>query len=89
METAEIDDEECADLVRLLSIPHGLRQSEDVFEIANSLFRASFVRQLDVTTRCVVEMKEPFPVEEAKGQHGYRAGIRHALGMQGTKFDRA
>lgn len=39
-------------LVKLLSTPETHRQPEDVFEIANGLFRASFVQQLDVCTRC-------------------------------------
>lgn len=38
-------------LVQLLETPEELRRSEDVFEIANSLGRASFIRQLDVGTR--------------------------------------
>ena len=38
-------------LVRLLRIPQELRNAEDVFEIANGLYRASFVRQLDIATR--------------------------------------
>ena len=38
-------------LVKLLSMPEAHRESEDVFEIANGLFRASFVQQLDVCTR--------------------------------------
>lgn len=38
-------------LVKLLSTPETHRQPEDVFEIANSLFRASFVQQLDICTR--------------------------------------
>lgn len=38
-------------LVRLLKIPQELRNAEDVFEIANGLYRASFVRQLDIATR--------------------------------------
>lgn len=50
--TAGVDEEEYAGLVRLLNIPRERRTSEDVFEIANSLYRASFVRQLDVVTRC-------------------------------------
>lgn len=40
-------------LVRLLEIPQELRKAEDVFEIANGLYRASFVRQLDIATRYV------------------------------------
>lgn len=38
-------------LVRLLKISQELRNAEDVFEIANGLYRASFVRQLDIATR--------------------------------------
>lgn len=38
-------------LVNLLSTPETHRQPEDVFEIANGLFRASFVQQLDICTR--------------------------------------
>lgn len=38
-------------LVRLLAKSRELRKSEDVFEIAHGLFRASFVRQLHVATR--------------------------------------
>ena len=38
-------------LFKLLSTPETHRQPEDVFEIANGLFRASFVQQLDVCTR--------------------------------------
>lgn len=38
-------------LVRLLKIPQELRKAEDVFEISNGLYRASFVRQLGITTR--------------------------------------
>jgi len=45
------DEEEYTDLVQLLNIPRRLRKSEDVFEIANSLYRPSFVRQLDVVER--------------------------------------
>lgn len=45
------DEEEYTELVRLLNIPRRLRKSEDVFEVANSLYRASFVRQLDVVER--------------------------------------
>lgn len=40
------------ELVRLLKIPQELRSAEDVFEISNGLYRASFVRQLGISTRC-------------------------------------
>lgn len=43
--------EDLMQLIKLLAGPRELRTSEDVFEIANGLFRASFIRQLDVTTR--------------------------------------
>lgn len=46
--------EDLEQLIRLLAAPPELRTSEDVFEIANGLFRASFVRQLDVVTRCAL-----------------------------------
>lgn len=49
--TAGIGTDDSAGLIQLLKIPRQHRKSEDVFEIANSLFRASFVRQLDVVTR--------------------------------------
>lgn len=52
--TAKFDEKDCAGLVRLLKIPRRLRKAEDVFEIANSLYRATFMQQLDVVTRCVV-----------------------------------
>lgn len=39
------------ELVRLLKIPQERRKAEDIFEIANGLYRASFVRQLDIATR--------------------------------------
>lgn len=44
---------------RLLKTPKDLRESEDVFEIANGLFRSSFVRQLDVNTRCRHHVHSP------------------------------
>ncbi|CAM9569155.1 unnamed protein product [Pylaiella littoralis] len=49
--TAGFDEKDCAVLLRLLKIPWRQRESEDVFEIANSLYRATFIRQLDVATR--------------------------------------
>lgn len=47
--TGGVDEE---NIRRLLNIPERIRKSEDVFEIANSLYQASFIRQLDVVTRC-------------------------------------
>lgn len=43
--------EDLMQLIKLLAGPRELRTSEDVFEIANGLFRASFIRQLNVVTR--------------------------------------
>lgn len=51
--TAGIGADDSDGLIKLLKIPRQHRKSEDVFEIANSLYRASFVRQLDVVVRYV------------------------------------
>ncbi|CAM9216898.1 unnamed protein product [Ectocarpus sp. 13 AM-2016] len=55
---------------RLLNIPQRLRKSEDVFEIANGLYQASFVRQLDVVTRSsIAKCAEAYEIEP--GAHVY------------------
>ncbi|CAM9375137.1 unnamed protein product [Ectocarpus sp. 12 AP-2014] len=55
---------------RLLNIPQRLRKSEDVFEIANGLYQASFVRQLDVVTRSsIARCAEAYEIEPGAHVH--------------------
>lgn len=44
-------------LVELLAKRPELRTPEDVFEISNGMFCASFIRQLDVTARLVQQIR--------------------------------